>query len=186
MAMEELKELVRQLLEELKNLEGKVEEVSKPLEETSSTLPMASASLQDVIQYTEQAVHQIMEALNEINENSQVIEKDVEFLLKFSPIRSIQDKLEEIKDRNRDSINKLLEVYTLMSFQDISSQQLKKVIEALENLKRNIIRMVASSMDKLNLGEEKKQKLTGKVTEILSGDRIYQEDVDELLKELGL
>ncbi len=186
MAIEELKDLVRQLLEELKNLEGKVEEVSKPLEETSSTLPMASASLQDVIQYTEQAVHQIMEALNEINQNSQVIENDVEFLLKFSPIRSIQDKLEEIRDKNRNNINKLLEVYTLMSFQDLSSQQLKRVIDALESLKRNIIRIVASSMNRLDLEEEKKEKITGKVTEILSGDRINQEDVDELLKELGL
>jgi len=186
MAMEDLKELVKQLLEELKKLEGKVEEVAKPLEETSNALPMASASLQDVIQYTEQAVHQMMEALNEINQNSQVIERNVEFLLKFSPIRSIQDRLEEIRDKNRDNINKLLGIFTLMSFQDLSSQQLKKVIEALENLKRNIIRIVATSVNSLNLEEEKKEKLTGKVTEILTGDRINQEDVDELLKELGL
>jgi chemotaxis protein CheZ len=186
MAIEDLKELVKQLLEEIRKMEVKIEEVSKPLEETSSALPMASASLEDVIRYTEQAVHQIIDALNQINENSQVIEKDVEFLLRFSPVRSIQDRLEEIKEKNRENINKLLEIYTLMSFQDLSSQQLKNVIEFLEKLKRGIIKLVASSIESMGLEKEKKEKISGKVTELLTGDRISQEDVDELLKQLGL
>ncbi len=186
MAIEDIKELIRQLLEEIRSMEVKIEEVSKPLEETSSTLPMASASLEDVISYTEQAVHQIMDALNQVNENSKIIEKDVEFLLKFSPVRSIQDKLEEIREKNRDSMNKLLEIYTLMSFQDLSSQQLRKVIESLENLKRSIIKLVATSIENMNLEKEQKERISGKVTELLTGDRVSQDDVDELLKQLGL
>jgi chemotaxis protein CheZ len=186
MAIEDLKELVKQLLEEIRSMEVKIEEVSKPLEETSSALPMASASLEDVIHYTEQAVHQIMDALNQINENSQVIENDVEFLLRFSPVRSIQDRLEEIREKNRENINKLLEIYTLMSFQDLSSQQLKKVIESLENLKKSIIKLVASSIESMGLEKEQKERISGKVTELLTGDRVSQEDVDDLLKQLGL
>jgi chemotaxis protein CheZ len=101
-------------------------------------------------------------------------------------VRSIQDRLEEIREKNRENINKLLEIYTLMSFQDLSSQQLEKVIESLENLKKSIIKLVASSIESMDLEKEQKEKISGKVTELLTGDRVSQEDVDDLLKQLGL
>ncbi len=49
MAMEDVRHLVRELLEEVKSLESKLEEVIKPLEESSNTLPSASGSLEDVM-----------------------------------------------------------------------------------------------------------------------------------------
>ncbi len=64
MAMEDVKQLVRELLEEVKSLEAKLNAVVKPLEETSSTIPMASGSLEDVIKFTERSVHQIMGIMN--------------------------------------------------------------------------------------------------------------------------
>ncbi len=66
MAMEDVKQLVRELLEEVKSLEAKLDEVVKPLEETSSTIPMASGSLEDVIKFTERYVHQIMGIINDL------------------------------------------------------------------------------------------------------------------------
>lgn len=44
MAMGDVKQLVRELLKEVKSLEAKLDEVVKPLEETSSTIPIASGS----------------------------------------------------------------------------------------------------------------------------------------------
>ncbi|WP_299239610.1 hypothetical protein [Sulfurihydrogenibium sp.] len=36
------------------------------------------------------------------------------------------------------------------------------------------------------LSNEQKKVISGKVHELLTGDRIFQEDVDKLLEELGL
>ncbi|ADC89141.1 putative chemotaxis phosphatase, CheZ [Thermocrinis albus DSM 14484] len=184
--MEDLKKILAELLREISFLEAKVDEVIKPLEETSVTLPAASESLQDVITFTERAVNQVVELLEAINENSQVIEKEVEFLLKLSPIPSIESRLINVRERNRDNINKLLQILTLLSFQDLASQQLKKVISTLEELKRGIIKIVVSSVERMEVSREQKERILGKATEMLTGDRISQTDVDALLNELGL
>jgi len=58
-----LKDIIKQLLEEIKNLETKVEDIKAPVGETSNLLPSASASLQDVIEFNEKSTHQIMSLL---------------------------------------------------------------------------------------------------------------------------
>jgi len=63
MGVKDLNDIIRQLLEEIKNLETKVEDITAPIEETSNLLPSASASLQDVIEFTEKSTHQIMSLL---------------------------------------------------------------------------------------------------------------------------
>ena len=56
MGVNDLNDIVKQLLEEIKNLETKVEDIKAPIEKTSNLLPSASASLQDVIEFTEKAL----------------------------------------------------------------------------------------------------------------------------------
>jgi chemotaxis protein CheZ len=186
MAMEDVRQLVRELLEEVKSLEAKLDEVVKPLEETSSTLPMASGSLEDVIRFTEQSVHQIMSIINELMKELERVQEDVDFLLSLNPVSGIRSRLESIRERSKKLSELLLQVITLMSFQDLASQQIKKVIEALEGMKKTILKIVLSSIEASSLSSEQKEKIVGKATEMLTGDRIYQEDVDRLLEELGL
>ncbi len=186
MAMEDVKQLVKELLEEVKSLETKLDEVVKPLEETTSALPMASGSLEDVIKFTEQSVHQIMGILNDLMSELQEFQKDIDFLLNLNPIGSIRQRLEGMKERSQRLSNLILQVVTLMSFQDLASQQIKKVIEVLEELKKTILKIIISSVEVSSLSDEQKEKIVGKATEMLTGDRIFQEDVDKLLEELGL
>lgn len=186
MAMQDVRELVRELLEEVKNLEAKLDEVVKPLEESSNTIPMASGSLEDVIKYTEQSVHEIMGILNNIMTDTDKIQKEVDFLLSLNPVASIKNRLENIKGLSTNISSLLLQVITLMSFQDLASQQIKRVIEVLENLKKTILKIIVSSIEASGLSLEQKEKIVGKATEVLTGDRIFQEDVDKLLEELGL
>ncbi len=184
--MSDIKELVKSLISEVKTLEDKIEEIVKPLEETSTILPGASGSLEDVIRFTEQSVHQIMNTLEQVNQNIKVIDENVGYLLSLSPTQSIAERLWTIKEKNQENASKVMEVITLMSFQDISSQQIRKVIEVIENVKRTIVKMVISSVDTAIVDQEEKQRIVSKATEMLTGDRIFQEDVDALLKELGL
>ncbi len=186
MGVEDLNNIVRQLLEEIKNLETKVEDIKAPIEETSNLLPSASASLQDVITFTEQSTHKVMSLLDEIEKNSQKIDEDINTLLKFGPTKTINNLLEDIKSLNQDNMSKIIEIYTTMSFQDITAQQIKKVIQAIEDTKRRLLQMVVSSIEQSSKDEELKEKIVGKATEILTGDRINQDDVDDLLKEFGL
>ena len=46
--------------------------------------------------------------------------------------------------------------------------------------------MVVSSIELSPDNTETKEKIIGKATELLTGDRISQYDVDDLLKEFGL
>ncbi|WPM31641.1 protein phosphatase CheZ [Hydrogenobacter sp. T-2] len=186
MAMEDVKQLVRELLEEVKSLETKLDEVVRPLEETSSAIPMASGSLEDVIRFTEESVHQIISLINELIGELEKVQEDVDFLLSLNPVSSIRSRLESIKERSRRLSELLLQIITLMSFQDLASQQIKRVIEVLENLKKTILRIIVSSIEAATLPSEQKEKIVGKATEMLTGDRIFQEDVDKLLEELGL
>jgi chemotaxis protein CheZ len=186
MGVNELSNIVRQLLEEIKNLENKVEDIKTPIEETSDLLPSASASLQDVIEFTEKSTHSVMTLLDAIETNSKKIDEDVDTLLKFNPTKGINAILEDIKHLNQDNMNKIIEIYTAMSFQDITAQQIKKVIQAIEDTKRRLLQMVVSSIEATEKDETTKEKIIGKATEILTGDRIDQNDVDDLLKEFGL
>jgi len=186
MGVNDLNDIIKQLLEEIKNLETKVEDIKAPIEETSDLLPSASASLQDVIEFTEKSTHQIMSLLDAIEANSKKIDEDISNLLKLKPTKTINGILEEIKSLNQDNLNKLIEIYTAMSFQDITAQQIKKVIQAIEDTKRRLLQMVVSSIEASEKDETTKEKIIGKATEILTGDRINQDDVDELLKEFGL
>lgn len=186
MAMEDLRALVRDLLEEVKSLEGKLDEVIQPLQESSNAIPSASGSLEDVIRFTESSVHQIMSILNSLMEEVNKINEEVEFLLNLNPVSSIRARLESIKERALNLSNMILQVITLMSFQDLASQQIKRVIEVLDDLKRTILKIIVSSIEASGLSIEQKEKIVGKATEMLTGDRIFQEDVDQLLEELGL
>lgn len=184
--MQEVKELVKELLSEIKSLELKLEEVAKPLEESSSALPMASGSLEDVIKYTEKSVHEIMGFLNNMMEETSKMQEEVDFLLSLNPVSSIRNRLENIKNISINMSNLLLQVISLMSFQDLASQQIKRVIQVLEDLKKTILKIIVSSVEASGLSLEQKEKIVGKATEMLTGDRIFQEDVDKLLEELGL
>lgn len=77
-------------------------------------------------------------------------------------------------------------MYELFSFQDLSAQQIKEVINILEDTKKNLLAIAVSSIESSDLPDESKERAKGKVHELLSGDRIFQEDVDKLLEELGL
>ncbi len=186
MSENNLSGIIKQLLEEIRNLETKVEEVAKPIEESSKTIPSAADSLRDVIAYTEKSAHEVMSILDIMEKNSQIIKENVEFLLNLNPFNTIKEKLLIIKEKNDDNLSKFLDLYSAMSFQDLTSQQIKKVIEALEDTKKRLLMIVMNSINKEDISEEKKEKIIGKATEILTGDRINQDDVDALLAEFGL
>jgi len=127
-----------------------------------------------------------MNLLEVINKNSEEIKKDVEFLLSLGPIPKVRERLESIKARNDENINTLLELYTHMSFHDLAGQQLRLVLQVLEKLKSSLLDIIVSQVTAgKDLKEEEVSGIKGKVSELLSRERIDQSDVDKLLEEFG-
>lgn len=185
--MKELDEIIKELLENVKELESVIENIKKPVSESSQLIPETEKNIEDVMAFLEQTSHSIMNLLERINENSAQIEKDVEFLLSLNPIQKVREKLESIKSKNTENINILLELYTYMSFHDLAGQQLKLVMNVLDRIKRTLMDIIVSQVTAgRDLKEEEISGIKGKVSELLSQDRISQEDVDKLLEEFGL
>ncbi len=187
MSIKDLEAMVRNLLNEISTLETKINEISKPLEETSQKLPSTTKSLEDIIKYTEDITHQLMGITEEIQKDMEDIEKRVNFLLSLNPISKIKQELESIKERSVHINNKILEMLSLFSFQDLVSQQLLVVIDTIEGIKKKLIEIaVYSAISEDSVGKEKADELKGKVSEILNKERVSQEDIDKLMEELGL
>ncbi len=185
--MKELEEIIKELLENVKELEGVIENIKKPVTESSQLLPETAKNIEDVMVFLEKTSHNIMNLLEKINENSNKIAEDVDFLLSLNPIPRIRQRIESIKEKNQENINTLLELYTHMSFHDLAGQQLKTVLDVLQRVKETLLDVIVSQVVAgKDLNEEQVQGIKGKVSELLSQDRISQEDVDKLLEEFGL
>ncbi len=185
--MKELEGIIKELLENVKELENVIEGIKKPVAESSQLLPATAKNIEDVMVFLEQTSHAIMNLLEKIQSNSNEIKQDVEFLLSLNPVQKVRERLENIKAKNDDTLNTLLELYTHMSFHDLAGQQLKTVLQVLEKVKNVLLDVIVSQVTAgKELDEEQKSTIKGKVSELLSQDRIDQEDVDKLLEEFGL
>ncbi len=185
--MKELEGIIRELLENVKELESVIEKIKKPVSESSQLIPETAKNIEDVMLFLEKTSHTIMNLLERINKNSNDIQKDVEFLLSLGPIFKVKERLESIKQRNEENINTLLELYTHMSFHDLTGQQLKFVLQVLEKIKITLLDIIVSHVTAgKDLKEEEVSGIKGKVSELLSQNRISQDDVDKLLEEFGL
>ncbi len=186
--MEDLKGVIRSIIEEVKTLEQKIEETTrKAMEITNVVTPSTTESLREVIEFTEESSNKIISEIDKVEENCKIIDKEVNDLLNLNPVNSIKKKLEVIRDKNAENMQILLKVYELFSFQDLSAQQIKEVINILEETKKHLLNLAIASIEaSQELSEDEKKVVSGKVHEFLTGDRIFQEDVDKLLEELGL
>ncbi len=185
--MKELEEIIKELIENVRELEGVIEGIKKPVSESSQLIPETAKNIEDVMVYLEKTSHTIMSLLEIINNNSQDINESLEQLLSLNPVKSIRDKLENIKEKNDENLSKILELYTHLSFHDLAGQQLKLVIEVLEKIKSALLNIIVSHVTRgKDLKEEEVSGIKGKVSQLLSQDRVSQEDVDALLEEFGL
>lgn len=132
-------------------------------------MPRAVDQLQMVIDKTEEAANKTME----------IVEK---YILKMDDladhIRQIQGPeasvkfLKEFKNSLEDD---LTEILTTQSFQDLTGQVLKKVINLVGDLEVELIRLITT----FGLKIEEKKTITKEV------EKVTQEEVDDLLKEFG-
>ncbi len=185
--MKELEDIIKELIENVRELENVIEGIKKPVSESSQLIPETARNIEDVMIYLEQTSHTIMSLLEVIRSNSSEIGNEIENLLSLNPVKSIRERLEHLKAKNDENIQKILELYTHLSFHDLAGQQLKLVIEVLEKIKSALLNIIVSHVTRgKELKEDEMSGIKGKVSQLLSQERVSQEDVDALFEEFGL
>jgi chemotaxis signal transduction protein/chemotaxis regulatin CheY-phosphate phosphatase CheZ len=135
-----------------------------------SEMPCAIDRLQFVINKTEEAANKTMG----------IVEK---YILSMddvsSHIRNLdgpEESVTYLKNFKNSLENDLTEILTAQSFQDITGQTIKKVIELVGELENELVKMITTFGVKID---------EGKKLEIIKSEKVSQEDVDDLLKEFG-
>lgn len=185
---------IDEMLGELKDLAKIVDEATKkisdlkqPVKESSESIPAAQDGINDIIRETEKAANSIMNLLDEIDENSKDIDASLKHLIELNPIKKIKDSLINLRELNEKNIGKILEVLSLLSFQDLTGQKLYKIQNTLNETKAKLLKvLVDSEVEALEIPVEKKAEIYGKLNDMVSDNtKMVQNDVNSLLNELG-
>ncbi len=163
----EVGKVARKLHDSLKSFREALDPRIKEL--ATEQMPRAVDQLQMVINKTEEAANKTME----------IVEK---YILKMDDlanhIRELQGPEESVKflkEFKNTLEDDLTEILTTQSFQDITGQVLKKVINLVGDLEVELLKLITT----FGLKFEEKKTVPKEV------EKVSQEDVDELLKEFG-
>ncbi|MEJ5226379.1 protein phosphatase CheZ [Thermodesulfovibrio sp.] len=163
----EVGKVARKLHDSLKSFREALDPRLKEI--ATQQMPRAVDQLQMVIDKTEEAANKTME----------IVEK---YILKMDDlanhIREIQGpeaSVNFIKDFKNSLEDDLTEILTTQSFQDLTGQVLKKVINLVGDLEVELLKLITT----FGLKIEEKKTVPKEV------EKVSQEDVDDLLKEFG-
>lgn len=155
--------------------------VSLDKKETEELFSEASEQLDAIVQTTEKATEDIMK----------VIEKHMDLQgkagqqLKTLKEKGIDDEtIEKLIESNQALNNDLMELMTLLSFQDLTGQRIKRIIYAFKQVQTTVFEMFMSTGLKIKAKESEPE--TQKRMSELNGPqtKVGQADVDDLLSEL--
>ncbi|MHB1680158.1 MAG: protein phosphatase CheZ [bacterium] len=188
MGIEDMISELKDLAKTVDDATKKISDFKKPVKESSDTIPIAQEGITDIIKETEKAANNIMNLLDEINENSAIIDKSLADLIEFNPIKKIKDSLVNLKGLNKNNISKIMDVLSLLSFQDLTGQKLYKIQNTLNDTKIKLLKvLVNSEVSSKGLPDDKKREIYGKLNDMVSNDNtVAQNDVNSILSELGL
>lgn len=182
-----------QLYQEIGELAKYINNAKKELEEvkgyhiTDKEIPEASNQLDAIVQMTENATGKIMDACDELNSfHNDMKERLVNMDPPLDP-----DALAGVDDAITQAQTSITHIYEACNFQDITGQRIKKVVKALQEIERHVLRMVVvfgllANEDKLD--DETKAHLQEDAALLngpqLAGQGLEQDDIDAILAKL--
>jgi chemotaxis protein CheZ len=182
-------ELYRELGELAKFING----AKKELQEVRASniadehLPNANNHLDAIVQMTEQATGRIMDECDQItNFHNDAKER----LLAAEPAID-PNTLMGVDDALNQAQTSVTHIYEACNFQDITVQRVQKVVKALQEIERQVLRMVVVFglvENQSKLDEATKQELTEDAALLqgpqLAGQGLEQDDIDAILAKL--
>ncbi|MDR2050969.1 MAG: protein phosphatase CheZ [Deltaproteobacteria bacterium] len=157
-----------------------------------------SRHLEEAMLTTLQAADDIMNRAEALQENQDTEEK---FLLALRGHGEGKAKIDEILALLRADKETVTSIVTALSFQDLTGQHLKKVVQALESIRRIVVQTYVSAGLMLKKSEDEPEKNLELIAEesrksaldtVSAGSELRgpvlgssQKDVDDLLSKLG-
>lgn len=146
--------------------------------------PEASNQLSDVTGDLENAANKIMNIVEELMADQDKAGALIKSLGEWSANAAADpgkgaEIAGELAAINGKAKNSMMELFALMSFQDLTGQKLRKVIGSLDVVEKKLVDIALSfGIDEAGLNNSSEPKKAGNVT-------VNQDIVDKLLKELG-
>lgn len=167
--------------------------------ETGELISEASDQLDAILRSTEDATVRIMDI---VEQHQEMVRASGELLAAFRTGGARKDAVEELIRQNEAHQAHLMEIMTALSFQDLTGQRIKKIIQALKRIEEIVFSVYVSTGLKVRRHEQTPERDAGeidqeaaKTVEALKGggselkgpqDGAAQSDVDDLLRQLGL
>lgn len=178
--------------------QGQAQAGPKSAEEASAVFKEASRQLDEIMTTTYNAADDIMNRSEVIQGNQQLAQKNIEVLRQAGADPAVLEVLSSTLSENMEAVNSIV---TALSFQDLTGQRIKKVVNALSSVHNIVVETYISAGLMLKKTEEQPDKdfetiekesrqqaeATVKGSD-LKGPSLdsSQKDVDDLLAQLGL
>lgn len=172
----ELAKYINTTLKRLQSLEPNVKD-------TSQKIPQTSRQLSEITRMTEEATHRIMSQVEQIQENHRYIQEQLQRMERMlGEVPEALRTLHEIQRVASEDEEALMEVMTGLSFQDLTGQKIKRIIDLVEEIERRILQLLIT----FGIPYERQDPAAqaSALQEVASAD-ISQDRVDELLRQFG-
>ena len=181
------------LYQELGELAKYINNAKKELQEVKSSniadeaLPTATNQLDAIVQMTEQATGRIMDECDRVT----MFHNDMrERLINMDPPLE-PDALAGVDDAMNEAAASITHIYEACNFQDITVQRVQKVVKALQEIERQVLRMVVVfglMENKHNLDAATTAELQEDAVLLngpqLNGQGLDQDEIDSILSKL--
>jgi chemotaxis protein CheZ len=172
----EVKSGLNQLMSEIQNLKSgmDISTVNSQDNAPGDIFHHAADKLSDIYSKTEEATFTVMD----------IVENQIESIADLKELNP--DKSDEKTTEILDSMNdKMFEILTALSFQDIIGQQIKKVIDFIKNIEEIINRLYVSHSMMMKSKEENPELGCDEIKKGVQ-EKISQDNIDKLLSEYGI
>lgn len=158
----------------------------KPAEIADKEIPEASDQLDAIVKTTEQATGKIMDACERLEETHKWLKDKLQNA--NPPIPA--DTWMGVEDAINESQVNITNIYESCNFQDLTGQRINKIVDALREVERHVLRMVmVFGLQHKNVDSEKRKELEEEA-ELLNGPALPgsagldQDDIDDILDAL--
>ena len=162
----------------------KLQFIDTPIKGEKDKFPEASSQLIDVTRATEEAAHKIMTLTEKILDDQDIIYENlvrVQGTLKEKiNDEEVFSSIDKVLTINQENKNDLVDLMTSLSFQDLTGQKIKKIVQLVQDIEKKITELLQT----FNLErKEKKKEIINEIKETSKSSDLKQDLVVEILEK---
>jgi chemotaxis protein CheZ len=188
---EEIYQEIGTLARFVENAMKTVAEIGRPVAESSAHLPTVTSHLNDLCKMTEEGTLEVIRLTESIQDSRLTLSKecrDIAGLLRESSQTWLAERIENVAAELGQDEQRLTDIITALSFQDLVAQRVKKLVSILEDVREKLVKLVVvvGTSHSRNDGEE-----GGRASELLKelqqsrDSAMRQQAADEILAKFG-